>query len=73
MATRYAQAIDARWFRMPLKAAKHVACCDCGLTHKFKFHVTATGVLMMAVWRDDAETAKVRRRYARALVAKVPA
>lgn len=50
--------------KMDVPAEWHVACCDCGLIHVFKFSFRDEGttkVLQVAVKRDNRATAQRRR------------
>jgi RNase P subunit RPR2 len=51
------QRVRVRWRRKDLK----MACCDCGLVHRFRFNVKR-GVLTMRGWRDNRATGQIRRR-----------
>jgi hypothetical protein len=53
------QAVDFDWRHNDYK----IACCDCGLVHRFRF--TAVGnTLRIRAWRDNRATAALRRHSA---------
>lgn len=61
MATRkkYDQVNEGEWFRV-LRGGHKMACCDCGLVHKFYFR-TREGDLELKATRDDRATGQIRR------------
>lgn len=60
---KYKQAYDSEWFRVKRPIWK-MACCDCGLVHAVRFHVSGRKIFM-AVVRDKRATAAKRRHRAR--------
>lgn len=61
---RYQQAIDGDWIR-PKRTGYKVACCDCGLVHRFNFSVI-NGVFRFQAFRDNRATAAKRRKRQKA-------
>lgn len=57
---RYPVSADGQWI-YPLSAYHLLACCDCGLVHKFEFRRSGTRVKLRA-WRDKRETKGQRKR-----------
>jgi hypothetical protein len=61
----YAAVPAGLWKRIPVKTGYHMGCCDCGLVHRFEFRVGKGGHVWVASWRDEKETAYVRKRFRR--------
>jgi hypothetical protein len=59
------QAVDLDWRHKDYK----IACCDCGLVHRFRFTVVR-GKLRIRAWRDNRSTAAFRRHRAMRTVEK---
>ena len=55
---KYKQRVDGEWFR--LGRYHKLTCCDCGLTHLFRWRVRKGEVELMAV-RDNRATGQLRR------------
>lgn len=39
-----------------------VACCDCGLVHRYRYRIVGKTLIAIRAWRDARATAAVRRR-----------
>jgi hypothetical protein len=52
--------------RHRIKRITSIVCCDCGLTHTYRYEVGRNGHLFTTVWRDSTFTRQQRRtkRYA---------
>jgi hypothetical protein len=57
---RYLEPSPGEWI-FPIREGYRLACCDCGLTHKFDFRVEE-GRIEFRVWPARRATAQVRRR-----------
>lgn len=57
---RYTQARDGDWIR-PRRRGYRIACCDCGLVHRFDFRMRK-GVLEFRAFRDKRATYRRRKR-----------
>lgn len=51
------QAVDINWRKKDYK----IACCDCGLVHKFRFAAIGN-TLRIRAWRDNRATSAIRRK-----------
>jgi hypothetical protein len=58
--TDYPTMMDGEWI-YPLSAYHLLACCDCGLVHKFEFRRSGSRVKLRA-WREKQLTAWRRRK-----------
>lgn len=47
-------------WEVPEDGKLKIACCDCGLVHKFEFKVVK-GTIYAKAWRDNRATAQKRR------------
>lgn len=56
---KYAPYIDGQWLTMK-QGFYDLACCDCGLVHRFEFRVRA-GKVQWRAFRDNRQTANHRR------------
>lgn len=75
MKRRYVQGFDGDWVRPVMRGYK-VACCDCGLVHRYDFRLVRVGKQMVIVYRafrDRRATAARRRRKSLAKVKKAVA
>lgn len=55
-------ASEGQLVQVPWRTQK-IACCSCGLTHRFKFRVRKRRIFWQA-WRDEAATAALRAKDA---------
>lgn len=51
---------DGEPMKMRLNVEHHIACCDCGLVHRFEYRVRGKDLEVRA-WRLNRETANRRR------------
>ena len=58
--SRYAYLEQGQWEEPPHKGYK-LACCDCGMVHRFEFRQTEGRGVAFRLWRDNRATAGVRR------------
>jgi len=56
---RYDKPEAGEWVR-PVRRGYKLACCDCGLVHKFDFRVHR-GRIEIRAFRDNRATAAIRR------------
>lgn len=62
MGVRYRQIYDGEPRTVSgVRGYHHVACCDCGLVHRFTYRIKGSTVVIRA-WRDNRATAAKRRR-----------
>ena len=59
--TKYLQQTDGEWIILSNYPFHKIACCDCGLVHKFEFKKVVGGLKFRA-WRDERATAARRRK-----------
>lgn len=64
MARRYHQTVDGETFQIADDGVLHVACCDCGLIHKYVFKVKR-GKIYQTVFRSERRTASYRREHSK--------
>jgi hypothetical protein len=62
-ALKYTKTYNNEWFRVK-RPIWNMACCDCGLVHAVRFHVSGRKIFM-AVIRDNRATAAKRRKKQR--------
>ena len=63
MKRRWRQVYDGDWIK-PVRRGYRVACCDCGLVHRYDFavvEVRGRSVIVYRVVRDKRATASRRR------------
>lgn len=62
---RYPKIKAGAWVQ-PKRKYYRMACCDCGLVHKMEFKLIPYGdgkhKIRFRVWRDNKETAKLRKK-----------
>lgn len=56
---KYDQVYEGDWVRIN-KSGHKIACCGCGLVHKFKFKIE-NGKLFLKAYRDNRATGQIRR------------
>lgn len=60
---KYVKTYNNQWFRVK-RPIWNMACCDCGLVHAVRFHVSGRKIFM-AVTRDNRATGQKRRYKAK--------
>lgn len=60
--SRYKEVIDKEWMHVPT-GGLDVACCDCGLVHKFIPKKDERGRIWLRVLRRERSTAALRRGF----------
>lgn len=64
MASEFEQWTSGEW-EWPVRKGFKIACCDCGLVHKFDFKLTPSRngkSIMLKCVRDDRATGQIRRK-----------
>jgi hypothetical protein len=57
---KYPKVQPGEWVQ-PIKKGYKMACCDCGLVHKFNFRIYK-GRVQMQAFRDNRATGQIRRK-----------
>lgn len=63
--SRYPQAYDGEWFRLPLRAFWWQMCCDCHKVHRWQFRIKRDGLrlrLEARCWTDGPATGGARSK-----------
>jgi hypothetical protein len=60
-ASQYVPRRDGEPILLGLRRQHLIACCDCGLVHKFKFKIEGGKRLSLRAWRLNRNTAQRRR------------
>jgi hypothetical protein len=59
MSSNHEQVESGKFY--PLESPLYLACCDCGLVHKFIFKKGKGGYIRWATFRDNRTTGQLRR------------
>jgi len=59
---KYEEPEEGEWIR-PIRKGYKMACCDCGLVHRFDFRIIGRvrKIIQFRVFRDNRATGQIRR------------